>query len=80
MANAKYVELVIKDEGMPRHWLSGYEVVSDHRADGQRHLFLKRRESAASAAPKPKAKRRAAAKKVAEPATAFPGSSTLGGA
>ena len=78
MANAKYVELVIKDEGMPRHWLSGYEVVSDHRSDGQRHLFLKRRESAASAAPKPKAKRRAA-KKTTEPATAFPGSAANNG-
>lgn len=44
----KYVELVVPDSSMPKHYVAGYEVVSDSRQiDGRmgakRHLFLKKR-------------------------------------
>ena len=50
MARQKYVELVLTDgdsrlESIPNHVLNGYELVSDYRTDGKRHLFLKRAES-----------------------------------
>ena len=67
---SKYVELVFPvSPSIPRHSLAGYELVSDYIADGQRHLFLKRRESA----PAPRiAKKAKVAAPAPSPATAFP--------
>ena len=57
--HAKYVELVLKEEGMPSHFLAGYEIVSDYRSEGKRKLFLKRPESAIAEV-KPKVRKRKA--------------------
>jgi hypothetical protein len=50
MARQKYVELVLTDsdsrlESIPNHALNGYKLVSDYRADGKRHLFLRKSET-----------------------------------
>jgi hypothetical protein len=76
MANAKYVELVVKEQGMPKHYLSGYVIVSDHRSSGSRHLFLKRgQDEAKPDAPVKKRQRkpRSNSQPQPSPATSFPG-------
>lgn len=68
MPRQKYVELILTDgdsrlESIPNHALNGYELVSDYRADGKRHLFLKRAESETE----PALKKKKTSKRVSKP-------------
>jgi hypothetical protein len=81
MPKSKFVELVFADnDKAPKHSLTGYLTVSDYRAEGMRHVFMRLPDAdvAAPTVAKPKRKNKPRQKtaqptNAASPATSFPG-------